>query len=88
MQPKMYTKKPVTIRAMQITPESFQHVVDWIGVDHVESFDREQALISIKTLEGIMKGGPGDYIICGVRGEFYPCKADIFDLSYTQVVLS
>lgn len=36
----------------------------------------------IKTLEGTMRADNGDYIIQGVKGEIYPCKPDIFELSY------
>jgi len=40
---------------------------------------------SIPTLEGTMTANPGDYIIKGLQGEFYPCKPDIFEASYTEV---
>jgi hypothetical protein len=36
----------------------------------------------IDTLEGLMEAQPGDWIICGVKGEFYPCKPDIFEMTY------
>jgi hypothetical protein len=39
----------------------------------------------IKTLEGEMLGGPGDWIIQGVKGELYPCKPDIFAATYDAV---
>jgi hypothetical protein len=39
----------------------------------------------IKTLEGTMTAGPGDWIIRGVKGEFYPCKPDIFAATYDLV---
>jgi hypothetical protein len=41
--------------------------------------------ISIQTLEGAMLAAPGDYIIRGVQGEFYPCKPDIFEATYEPV---
>jgi hypothetical protein len=41
--------------------------------------------ILIPTLEGDMRALPGDYIIKGVQGEFYPCKPDIFDQTYERV---
>ena len=41
--------------------------------------------IDIPTLEGVMKASPGDYIIKGVQGEFYPCKADIFEATYERM---
>jgi hypothetical protein len=40
----------------------------------------------IFTLEGTMRADIGDYIIRGVEGEFYPCKPDIFKLTYEEVV--
>ena len=36
----------------------------------------------INTLEGVMKANKGDYIIQGVKGEYYPCKADVFKDTY------
>ena len=36
----------------------------------------------VHTLEGIMKGEPGDMLIQGVEGEFYPCKLEIFNKTY------
>jgi hypothetical protein len=41
--------------------------------------------IAIRTLEGTMAALPGDYIIKGVQGEFYPCKPDIFQSTYDSV---
>ena len=47
-----------------------------VYVAHPDPFMR------IKTLEGVMVANPGDWIICGVRGEFYPVKPDIFEATY------
>ena len=41
--------------------------------------------VEIETLEGVMLGNVGDYLICGVNGEYYPCKPDIFAKSYEEV---
>ena len=38
--------------------------------------------VEIKTLEGTMLASPGDWIIRGVAGEFYPCKPEIFEATY------
>ena len=38
----------------------------------------------IKTLEGDMNVSKGDYIIKGIKGEFYPCKEDIFKKTYVD----
>ena len=45
----------------------------------------EQGYIEIETLEGMMKASFGDYIIKGIKGEFYPCKSDIFQATYEEV---
>jgi hypothetical protein len=42
--------------------------------------------VYIETLEGTMRGNVGDWIIKGVAGEFYPCKADVFEATYTKEV--
>ena len=41
--------------------------------------------LQIPTLEGLMLGIEGDYIIKGVKGEIYPCKPDIFEMTYEAV---
>lgn len=45
----------------------------------------EKLRVSISTLEGCMFAEPGDWIIRGVKGEFYPCKPDIFEATYEEV---
>ncbi|ASA26598.1 hypothetical protein [Paenibacillus donghaensis] len=79
-----YRKKPVEIEAVQ-----------WFEGDQVEGV-QDLATLSetwysktaadgryvVNTLEGMMKVSPGDWIITGVQGERYPCKPDIFELTY------
>ena len=47
------------------------------GIPHEE--------LTIHTLEGDMKASRGDYIIRGLRGEYYPCKPDVFAKKYELV---
>jgi hypothetical protein len=49
------------------------------------SIDPATGFMLIATLEGVMTAKPGDYIIRGVQGEFYPCKPDIFEQTYELV---
>jgi hypothetical protein len=49
------------------------------------TIDPADGLMVIRTLEGDMKAGLGDWIIRGVQGEFYPCKPDIFEATYEPV---
>ena len=57
-------------------------IVAWCGGRPVD-FDGH--VIAIDTLEGEMHADPGDWIIRGVQGEFYPCKPDIFEATYEPV---
>lgn len=81
-----FRKKPVVIDAYQLppagqdVPESFDDWCALVGFVEFES-GRDEGLI-IKTLEGDMTASPGDWIIMGVNGEFYPCKPDIFAKTY------
>lgn len=83
MMPKFYRKKPVVIQAVQ-----------WKGDNQTEMlrfcercFSKiEKDNLVVVTLEGDMTASVGDYIIRGIQGEFYPCKPDIFELTYETVV--
>lgn len=87
-----YRKKPVEIEARELLnpramPEhhaEFVSVASWCGADVVDDAVDGPCLI-IHTLEGDHKALPGDYIIKGVKGEFYPCKPDIFAATYDRV---
>jgi hypothetical protein len=82
---KKYTKKPVTIEAVHLCePNTPDDVASWCGgkVCGVGAVG-EKMWIDIETLEGIMRADYGDFIIKGVKGEFYPCKPDVFKKTYT-----
>jgi hypothetical protein len=76
-----FRKKPIVIEALQWTGDNHQEMVDFMGTADF-GFEMGSRSIFIKTLEGEMKASPGDWIIKGIKGEFYPCKPDIFDLTY------
>jgi hypothetical protein len=79
---KKYTKKAVTIEAIQFTPFSIEACEDFVGGDLGKDGGGHTV---IATLEGAMKVSLNDYIIKGVKGEFYPCKPDIFEMTYEPV---
>ena len=81
---KKYRKKPIIIEAIQITNEMFQCVEGRIA-EVVYHSHYKGNYVKIKTLEGIMIGRVGDWIIRGVNGELYPCKPDIFEKTYEPV---
>ena len=80
-----YRKKPVVIEAVRWdgSQESAQEINAFNGGQFWPITDGRE--IKIPTLEGLMKASPGDYIIKGVNGEFYPCKPDIFESTYDLV---
>ena len=85
-----YRKKPVAVEAVQFNGLNPTEIKDFVGENCVvEIYDNEVtppvARIVIHTLEGDMKVSDGDYIIKGVKGEFYPCKPDIFEQTYESV---
>ena len=83
-----YVKKPIPIEAKQLPErgtESFKSFVQWIDRKAKESscdIEWKDESLMIYTLEGGMLANPGDYIICGVQKELYPCKAEIFEKTY------
>ena len=94
---KKYIKKPVQIEAIQLKENNIIEVFDFLdganykenkSVEELQDFSQmilKQGYIEIETLEGMMKASFGDYIIKGIKGEFYPCKPDIFQATYEEV---
>ena len=91
-----YRKKPIVIEAQQL-PEpkpsqygEFLRIALWCegevfyDRDHGKP-DNLKRYIVIRTLEGDHTAWPTDFIIKGVKGEFYPCKPDIFEATYEPV---
>lgn len=73
------TKKPVTIEAILWTGDNYLEIDEF--TESTSGVCNRRGLV-ITTLEGDMRADIGDYIIKGVQGEFYPCKPDIFKLTY------
>lgn len=95
-----FRKKPVVIEAMRFeaqerrggtfgTSESAAALSEWssgkVRIHDGDPVPEVPSLLTIDTLEGKMSASPGDWIIRGVAGEFYPCKPDIFDKTYEAV---
>lgn len=79
---KKYRKKPVVIEAIKYTKENYRECVDFCDESFYSCFNDD---IVIETLEGKHRASLGDYIIKGVKGEVYPCKPDIFEMTYEEV---
>ena len=87
-----FRKKPVVIEAFRLNERGLV-AEDWFWdavtrndiITHCfGKHEPDPAWCEIKTLEGTMIANTGDYIIQGVHGEIYPCKADIFQKTYTE----
>jgi hypothetical protein len=88
----MWRKRPVVIEARQWLrgPAEASRIINWVlmnggtarYIDYDENGQQEFEFIEIDTLEGSISASPGDFIIKGVKDEFYPCKPDIFHLTY------
>ena len=84
-----FRKRPVVVEAAQLVDDLRNHTeaAAWIegSGGHAEIPFAEPCLY-IETLEGRMRADIGDWIIKGVKGEFYPCKPDIFEATYAPAV--
>jgi hypothetical protein len=85
-----WRKRPVEIQAIQWTGYNIEAVAAFMGVQYTGRFSmrRDSATgefgrrLLVPTLEGEVLASPGDWIIRGVQGEYYPCKPDIFAATY------
>ena len=92
-----YRKKPIVIDAIQWTGLNYTEIMGFVGKSLKYGVDEDRSTayiagqgppvcyIEIPTLEGVMRGLSGDFIIKGINGEFYPCKPDIFEATYEKV---
>ena len=80
---KRYVKKPIVIEAIQYDGRNSADIHEFCGNKVREPVGKDY--LEIETLEGIMRASPGDYIIKGVKGEFYPCKPDVFKMTYDEI---
>lgn len=77
-----YRKLPVEIEARQWTGENTGEITTFCGMQLIKTSPDK---LTIGTLEGPHEASIGDYIICGLAGEFYPCKPGIFIQTYEPV---
>lgn len=94
--PDRYRKKPVEIDAVQWdgTAEAAAPIIEWALANNVtityhcpddDACRRDTHVLLVRTLEGVMSALPGDWIIRGIAGEFYPCKPSVFEQTYEPV---
>jgi len=76
----LFRKRPVTIEAIKWRGDNIEQMKGFMGV-----FSVNIGRIVVRTIERDMKAEVGDWIIKGVKGEFYLCKPDIFEQTYEAV---
>ncbi|MCI7223288.1 hypothetical protein [Fusobacterium sp.] len=93
---KKYIKKPTEVEAIQLTKDNIIEVFNFLDDTNYEKFKspleleemecciKKQGYVVISTLEGYMEVSFGDYIIKGIKSEFYPCKTVIFEATYQE----
>lgn len=81
--PLKYVKKPVTVEAVIWTGNNTTEIVDFC-VDCYTYQKNNKPQLMIRTLEGPMSASIGDYVIKGIKDEFYACKPDVFLLTYDK----
>ena len=83
-----FRKKPVKIEAIQFdgSEDSAYAIAEKFSIDRKDfGYISKSEQMGINTLEGNMVADKGDWIIKGIKGECYPCKPDIFDMTYDKV---
>ncbi|MDD5112366.1 MAG: hypothetical protein PHG85_07470 [Candidatus Altiarchaeota archaeon] len=87
-----FRKKPVVIEAVQFRADTLTELYEFLGIvgkgcflDCGYGIDPTDGHFKITTLDGVMVANIGDWILKGVKGEFYPCKPDIFEQCFEQV---
>lgn len=92
-----YRKKPVEVDAICYTVDNLKEAIEFVGrhpkfdewfptwESYQRHVDADMGRFKIVTLEGDMYASPGDWIIRGIAGEFYPCRNDIFVATYEKV---
>ena len=87
--PKKYRKKPVVIEALKYdgSDDSKRVIIKWLMNSETPAILRgyQSSILKIKTLEGDHIVSKGDFVIKGVKGEFYPCKPEIFNCTYDEI---
>lgn len=85
---KKYKKKPLVIDAIKWNGMNTMEIINFVGLDNLDTTQILEKELVINTLEDGHDNrikhvaSVGDYIIKGIRGEFYPCKAGIFEETY------
>lgn len=79
-----YRKKPIEVEAFRVGYEPWKKLSKWCNGGIIRDGHAYHSII-ISTPEDRIRADKGDWIIKGIKGEFYPCKPDIFEATYELV---
>ena len=86
MRPDVFRKRPVEVEAVRCpygSSPGMRRVAEWCGAKVVrESSGQRVAWLVVETLHGPVRVTPGDWVLRGPSGDFWPCKPEIFAASY------
>lgn len=92
-----FRKKPIVVEAFQMTEARRMDNSEWPNWLHrawnaegegslfIDEDDPDHHRLALGTLEGVYRIQWSDWIIQGIAGELYPCKPDIFEVTYEAV---
>lgn len=87
-----FAKRPIVIEAVPAREALHAAAQDWSALPEwlKEAYEAGEIVfaadgVHIRTLEGVMRADPDDWIISGVKGEIYPCKPDVFAATYERI---
>lgn len=81
---KTYVKKPIPVKAIQYVSGGEDKIISFCG-NNGSFKNAHHPVMVIKNESGDSIAANGDYVICGVKGEFYSCPKDVFESSYLEV---
>lgn len=77
-------KKPIPVLCVRYTVDNLNEVIDFVGESNIEWYSQTSELY-IATLEGRMRVLPNSVVIRGPKGEYYPCRGDVFNETYEVI---
>jgi len=83
---RKYRKKPVVIEALQFDGTNSEEI-ELFTNGNARTIATHTPLMKVETLEGDMSVNVDDWVIKGIKGEFYRCKPDIFEMTYEEEIM-
>ena len=83
---KRFRKRPIVVEAVQWNGRNKSEISDFTKNKLEDYGGIKDGCFKVYTPEGLMIVRKGDWVVKGIKGEYYPVKSDIFDKTYVEVV--